>query len=600
MKAGKRKRKFVWNTRAFRKKCIRLIAYICVFFIVLNRRLSVTAKRRLAVSFSSCVVAVAVLFSLLGSGNMETTAQKMTMKTMLTGNHNRVTAGKAGAKIEINRSQVSDVKEKSEDTVAENQKEMNGKAGHRMNAMAANQENSSGGQPNKVEQKKEALTQVQGLLANNGERKQSDTVHMCYQYPVEIGQDVKQNYDKVQSETDCIIRDVYDVIRGEKAKDESSSQAVSSQAVTFQSGLPQAVTSQAVTAQAVEVNDDKGTMADPLFALREENITKIKSHNKIIFCTNENHIQLDVPDGEKGNRIEKICYVYSDKLKYCVEPLKDTWMDIPEDFYGRILAKCTDIAGKTSEIMSEYFLVEKQAPEIQFSQDAFCVAPYTFWVDIGETGHIMSGIRDITCTVDGKTYEISDLTASENTMLAEGVEVPTKCSFSIPFEKVGSYRVAVTVTDYAGNVSTKETAVQVGEPELISVFMPRKFTIHIDPQQLAGREQIYSDDIILKNNSNFNVKVTVKNVQVTVRSEVSEEGVKKDCSLYMIAPDTGERIPLRKGKNQGVYSYCLSKEMKEQMGKLRFVGETTKGSDEMWKDSDVVITVDLSFSREEK
>lgn len=601
MKDVKQKRKVNNNAGAFRRKCIRIIVYVCVFFIVLNRRLSVTAKKRLAVSFSGLVVAMAILFSLLGQGDMETTAQKISMRTTLDGSHNRVTTGHTEAKIELNRSRVLNEKEESEGTVTENPESKDGKAEQYSNAsvVTGNRKTPSGDQPNKIEQQKQTLTQVQALLANNGESRQSDTVRICYQYPVELGHDLRQNYNRVQSAKDYIFRDVYDVTRGEKTEG-GSPQAVSSQAVTFQTVLPQTVTAQAVTAQAVEGSDATEGTGVPVLTLREEKITKIRSNNKEIFCTNDNHIQVDASDGRKGSDIEEICYAYSDKLKYCVEPFKETWMEVPDDFYGRIYAKCTDTESKTSAILSEYFLVEKQAPEIQFSQDAFCAAPYMFWVNIGETGHIVSGVRDVTCTVDGKLYKITDLTENESTILDKGLEVPTKCEFSIPFAEVGSHRVVVTVTDYAGNKSTKETMIQVREPELISVFMPREFAIHIDPQQLAGREQIYSDDIILKNNSNFDVKVTVKNVQVTVKDEVSDVGVKKDCSLYMIAPDTGERIPLRKGKNQGVYSYCLPKESEKQIGKLQFVGETAKGSDEMWKDSDVVITVDLGFSREEK
>lgn len=139
--------------------------------------------------------------------------------------------------------------------------------------------------------------------------------------------------------------------------------------------------------------------------------------------------------------------------------------------------------------------------------------------------------------------------------------------------------------------------VRVTKPELISVFMPEKFAIHIDPQQLAGREQIYSDDIMLKNDSAFDVQVTVKEVEVIVRDTVSDAGVRKDCDLYLVAPDTGKRIPLKKGTNKDVYSYCLKKGAEDVRGKLRFVGSTTKGSDAMWEDSDVMVRVNLGYTK---
>ena len=201
------------------------------------------------------------------------------------------------------------------------------------------------------------------------------------------------------------------------------------------------------------------------------------------------------------------------------------------------------------------------------------------------------------CTVNGKPYDIKNLTMLEKTLLDEDLEVPTECEFSLPFTEEGDYSVVVTVTDNAGNTSTEEKIVQVTKPELISVFMPEKFAIHIDPQRLAGREQIYSDDIVLKNASDFDVQVTVKKVEVVIEKEESETGIKKDCDLYMIAPDTGKKIPLKKGENKNVYSYCLKKGAKDNLGKIRFMGDTTEGSDAMWKDSDVMIRVDLGFSK---
>ena len=88
-------------------------------------------------------------------------------------------------------------------------------------------------------------------------------------------------------------------------------------------------------------------------------------------------------------------------------------------------------------------------------------------------------------------------------------------------------------------------------------------------------------------------------MEVSVQDEVSDTGIRKDCNLYMLAPDTGEKIILKKGENKGVYSYSLKKGIQDETCKIRFVGDTTEGSDKMWKDSDVVIRVDLEFSKKE-
>lgn len=701
-----KKNKSIWDAQAFRRKCIRLIAYVYVFFMVLNRRLPVKIKKRLAISFCSCVVAVVIVFSLIGQRAPRTTVQDMTVAGTLSANHNRVIGGQTGASIEINRSRVSGDSKEAEDTGAEEKKAADTEAGQRNHVVAANDSKSTlKEQPNKIEEQPQVLTQVQALLENNGENKKGVTAAMRYQYPVEIGYDGEQNYDGVQSAADYVKRAVYNITgediseeveaRKEDTGEEPTGTEAGSEQGTDEELVPNndreetqvekseesvpdttqapeeeeegseeetviadtgyftvrgnmrpgvdvfvgditikptgvngfdkvrlgeegefvsdlTLTKEAVSecitlyfsdgeriTSGVEYTYTKDTAA-PVLSFDEERYTQIQGEDKTIFCTNDNSIQMDVSDdadGTTGTGVEKICYVYGEKLKYCIDPSQNMGIEVPDNFYGQIAANCCDAAGNMSDVLSKYFLIENQAPKIQFSQDTLCTAPYTFWVNIGETGHIVSGIQDVKCSVNGKPYQIRNLTTLENTLLDEGLEVPTKCEFSLPFTEEGTYSVVVTVMDNAGNTSTEERMVQVTKPELISVFMPEEFMIHIDPQRLAGREQIYSDDITLKNDSDFDVQVTVKKVEVSIKDEVSDTGIRKDCDMYMIAPDTGEKIPLKKGENKEVYSYNLPKGAQDSIDKLRFVGDTTEGSDAMWRDSDVVVRVELDFSK---
>ena len=565
------------NQGRIRKKCIRFIAYIYVFFLVLNRKLPVRIKKQFAVSFCSLVFSVVIVFSLVGQREPKIIEQEVTVAETLPENHNRVIGGQTGASIEMNGSRVYTKASEKEDR----------KTGQNRNVVAANRSSStSEEQSDREKQQQEILSPVQALLENNGGNKQSETMERCYQYPVELGYDDEQNYDGVQSEADYIKREVYPI--GGKEIKEASPAAIS-----------QAVESGAAVS-ALSQEETKDTEV-PVFVLDEEKYFKIQGKDKTIYCANDNKIPVDVAHSGETVRTgaEKIRYVYGEKLTYCIDLSANTGIEVPENFYGQIAANYMDAAGNVSDIWSNYFLIENQAPQIQLSQDTFCTAPYTFWVDIEESGHIVSGIRDVKCEVNGQSYPITNLSTVESTSLDEGLEVPTKCEFSIPFKKEGDYSVVVTVTDNAGNTATEKRAVKVSKPELISVLMPEKFAIHIDPQRLTGREQIYSDDITLKNESNFDVQVTVKKVEVSVQDEVSDTGIRKDCNLYMLAPDTGEKIILKKGENKGVYSYSLKKGIQDETCKIRFVGDTTEGSDKMWKDSDVVIRVDLEFSKKE-
>lgn len=337
----------------------------------------------------------------------------------------------------------------------------------------------------------------------------------------------------------------------------------------------------------------------PEMKAEDEKVKILPSAQGAIYCTNVPQVDMKIDDGEKEtcSGIEKISCVYGDKIACVVDSLEEPKVTLPQDFFGRVLLNCEDKAGNASDIISQYYLVEQNVPKITFSDSEICTVPYTLWVDVEDTGHIISGIDNMECTINGEPYEIADLKAQENVQLTDDLEVPSKVGFSIPFEQEGSYQIELRVTDHAGNVVTVEKNIEVTQPDMVAVYMPKEFTIHIDPQQLLGREQIFSDNITLENVSNVDVMVQIEDIAVRVNDEVSDAGVLKDCELYLVAPDTGEKIKLKKGKNKKVYSYCLPMNATGDITNLHFVGETTEGSDAMWKSSDISIDVKLSFGK---
>lgn len=338
---------------------------------------------------------------------------------------------------------------------------------------------------------------------------------------------------------------------------------------------------------------------NPEIAAGEEDIVVLTSESDKIYCTNNPKVAVTVEDGDrdKSAGTERVSYVYGDKIACIVDSLEEPKVTLPQDFFGRVLLNCEDKAGNTSDIISQYYLVDQSVPEVAFSDSEICTAPYTLWIDVADAGHIVSGIDKIECTVNGENYEITDLRLQENVQLTDTLEVPSKAGFSIPFDKEGSYEVKIQVTDHAGNITTAEKTIEVTQPELVAVYMPQEFTIHIDPQRLLGKEQIFSDKITLNNVSNVDVKVQIEDIMVTVNDEVSDTGMRKDCDIYLVAPDTGRKIKLNKGSNKDIYSYCLPMNADEEVTNLYFVGDTTEGSDTMWRNSDITISVKLSFDK---
>ena len=334
----------------------------------------------------------------------------------------------------------------------------------------------------------------------------------------------------------------------------------------------------------------------------EEQYTLLESATRKIYCTKEDKLPVKVFDGEgnDGETLERIQYLYGTRLCSVEERLDSPELSMSEDFYGRLLISCHDKAGNVSDIQSQFVLVDHNAPTIQLAQDERCSAPYSLWVNVEETGHIVSGIQTIQCVVDGKFYEISESMVRETYTLDEGLEVSSKLTFPVELTEVGIHAVSIRVRDYAGNEAVVEQVIEVTEPELVSIYMPRNFTIHIDPQQLAGKEQIYSDNVELKNVSKFDVRVNIDNIVLNVNDEMSADGVLKDCDIYLIAPDTGEKIKLSKGENENIYSYCLPVEAVGDLANLRFVGTTTAGSERMWKGSDISLNLQVSFVKWEE
>lgn len=334
----------------------------------------------------------------------------------------------------------------------------------------------------------------------------------------------------------------------------------------------------------------------------EDKYTLLESADRKIYCTKEDTLSVKVFDGEgnEGETLERIQYLYGTKLQSVEEGLDSPELSMNEDFYGRLLMSCHDKAGNVSDIQSQFVLVDHNAPVIQLAQDERCSAPYSLWVNVEEMGHIVSGIQTIQCVVDGNMYEIRESMVRETYTLDEGLEVSSKLTFPIELADVGIHAVSIRVWDYAGNETVVEQVVEVTEPELVSIYMPRNFTIHIDPQQLAGKEQIYSDNVELKNVSKFDVRVNIDNIVLNVNDEVSADGVLKDCDIYLIAPDTGEKIKLSKGENKDIYSYCLPVDAVGDLANIRFVGTTTAGSERMWKGSDISLSLQVSFIKWEE
>jgi hypothetical protein len=481
----------------------------------------------------------------------------------------------------------------------------------------------SSSEKNKVEENvsSEPAKLVSALLEDYGTEQKESDVKVSYQYPVVVGGEIEDNYDQKQTAQSQIKKKVFKTesdgaavsggavesveedlaetpaaIEGEKQQETvqaASGTAVQSIVVEDLVETPAAIEQQ--EEQTVTESAIQAQASYPKLTLADEDTHLLSDENNRIFCTNKNQLKIKMEQGDYP--LEKVACAYGDKMVYVTESMEETSIALPQEFYGDVLLYGKDVNGNISNVVSESYLVDETAPKISFSQHDTCTAPYTMTVGMSDAGHITSGIAEVECTVNGEQYKITDLEEKESVQLTEGIAVSSRMGFSLTLDKVGTYEVSVKVTDNAGNETTEDTEVVVGEPELVAVYMPDTFTIHIDPQKLCGRESLFSDDIVLQNVSNVDVKVTVEEVKVSINSETSEQGVQKDADLYLVAPDSGKKIKLEKGNNKDVYSYRLPIGEQSDLASLRFVGSLSEGSDSMWKDSDVSINLKLRFDK---
>lgn len=350
---------------------------------------------------------------------------------------------------------------------------------------------------------------------------------------------------------------------------------------------------------AVDFTYSKDTAA-PVLGVDKNRFHLLEAERKDIYCTNDFRLSVSCNDLETGSGIEQLSYVYGDKTNILFDHLEEPVLSLTDDFYGKVVMNCTDRAGNPSETAEIYFLVEDDAPKVSIFKGELCTAPYTAWIDIFDDGNIVSGIESMKCTVNGEEFTIENPLVCETTELYQDLTVVSGYKFPIVLQEVGTYDISVTAADNAGNVTEYETQVEVQEPQLVSILMLDSFAIHIDPQGLLGKEQIFSDELVLENMSDFDVRVNIDSVDLKVQDGVSDQGIQKDCTIYLTAPDTGEKLALQKGINEEVYSYRLPKGAEGDIRQLFFSGNVTEGSDEMWKDSDISINVRLSFEKWEE
>lgn len=289
---------------------------------------------------------------------------------------------------------------------------------------------------------------------------------------------------------------------------------------------------------------------------------------------------------------KKVYVQYADKILFNMAETNNLKIDMPHDFYGDIAIKENLGSDNNSTLAKGRVLIDTSKPIVGvLSEDS---ARYE--IKISENGNIISGLKFVECYMDGKKIEVSSKNMTKQVCLGYNVKVPSEYVVSLnPLE--GKHTLYVRVEDNAGNITEEKREISVIKQVPVSVLTLKKFVIHIDPQKLKWKEQIYSDAVLMKNLNDYDIKATISSINVKVSKENDKY---KKCKIYMVMPDTGKKILLKNGKNDKSYSFIIPHGNQNRQKYLRFVGKICDDKYRMWKNEDIFIDMKTSYEQATK
>lgn len=304
------------------------------------------------------------------------------------------------------------------------------------------------------------------------------------------------------------------------------------------------------------------------------------------------------------------------------------------------------IDGEVENLFLEtYLVIEQQAPEISYKRVEKEDGKQYVCVTVTDFGENQSGIKECRFAVDGVAYTPEEVTVSGTRIMPGGKEVPVQQEVDIPLEGQETHEIQVDISDNAGNPASETFSVKALPEGVISVILPTSFRIAIRPYETEENTQIYSDDVVICNKSNFPVDVEVSSVEVeinhampggeivTKRVETGAgeggnmvdlaEGMEapvKDCAVNFRLRQLGKEpvlFPLEEGINEVVAYFSLGAgqketDLQEVMGRMyaedirssdyaiiNICGNLEKGSEDMWRNGDLVVRLIFDFHKQE-
>lgn len=280
----------------------------------------------------------------------------------------------------------------------------------------------------------------------------------------------------------------------------------------------------------------------------------------------------------------------------------------------------------------ECIMAEQNKPEVEIGMSKSDSS--LLQVKAIDGGEVISGISEVYVMIDGVLVDEAKISSQQTREIACGSEVVSSIMKEIKL-KSGTHEVEVAIMDAVGNGNVVAQRVYAMPNGVISVMVPTEF--HMSMLSTAEGNVIRGDNIVVFNNGNVPIEVSIASVDVSVNKQKREdavvkqtvangktldlnsiektcdlkmdismyqkevethctpEGISEELSTFVLQPNRNQidvtevRNKVESARQEFVYSEA------DNYAVIRFRGTYAKGTENLWKNGDLKVNVVYAF-----
>ena len=333
--------------------------------------------------------------------------------------------------------------------------------------------------------------------------------------------------------------------------------------------------------------------------------------NGIFYAVSPNSYYEFTVSEEMADSVDQvICHWDSDMVSVHFEDGK-AQVAVPSGVNGLCQFGYWDADGVEQIDVAEYVVSDRVSPKLDYERIYQNEMQYVR-IRIREIGKMPSGIRNMQFMMDGEAVTPVLQTVHQKGTAVDGTEIMTEVFCDLAPEE-GLHNIQVTAEDIAGNCGILNFQINIVADEPISVVLPTTFDLTVSPS--LSENQIWSENIVICNESSFDVDVRIAKVLVQVKQEGER---KKTCEmeLSLLTADQVTReyeLPMGLTRDLTQFSLAARKEEGEDRtlaqlqqservssddyAMLRLKGSLDTDTADLWQDKDLTVQLVFRFTK---